>query len=153
MTLGEFVAVAGLCFGLAGFVLGVLNYLRDRAKLVVTLQWDMEVTKGNEYDHKKLWGVIRVTNIGRRTTYISHPAIRLPKGYKHSLLLISAGIEGTKLAEGDPTKIYMVSQDGLEKYAKDWRKLVAQISDTTGKVWKSERLRENEVPSWAKSPK
>lgn len=59
MTLGEFVAVNDLCFGLAGFVLGVLNY----------------------------------------------------------------------------------------------RKLVAQISDTTGKVWISKSLNENEVPSWAKAAK
>lgn len=153
MTLGEFVAVTGLCFGLAGFVLGVLNYLRDRARLAVTLQWDMEVARGTAYDANKLWGAIRVTNVGRRTTYVSHPAIRIPKGYGHSLLLISEGIQGEKLSEGDLTKIYMVSQDGLEKYAKDWRKLVAQISDTTGKVWTSKSLNENEVPSWAKAAK
>ena len=60
------------------------------------------------------------------------------------------GIAGDKLSEGDPTKVYVVPQDGLEKYAKDWRNVVAQISDSTGRVWKSKHLKRNEKPSWAK---
>ena len=81
MTLTDLVAVCGLVFGLTGAVLGVLNYLRDRVQLDVTLQWDMDVTPGTPYDANKKWGVIRVTNIGKRTTYISHAALRLPKGH------------------------------------------------------------------------
>ncbi len=34
MTFNEIVSVVGLVFGLPGFVLGVLNYLRDRSKIV-----------------------------------------------------------------------------------------------------------------------
>lgn len=79
MTLCEFVGAVGLVFGVTGTVLGVLNYLRDRARIDVWLQWDMEVTPGTEYDHRNPWGVISITNAGRRATYISHVALRVPK--------------------------------------------------------------------------
>jgi hypothetical protein len=150
MTLTDLVAVCGLVFGLTGAVLGVLNYLRDRVKLDVKLQWDLDVTAGGPYDPNKKWGVIRVTNLGRRTTYISHAALRLPKGYEGTHLVIMDSIQGEKLSEGDPTKAYMVSQDGLDEFSQVWRKVIAQISDSTGKVWKSKKLKKNEKPSWAK---
>lgn len=41
MTFTEFISAIGLCFGLAGFVLGVLNYLRDRHRINITLQWGL----------------------------------------------------------------------------------------------------------------
>ena len=40
-------------------------------------------------------------------------------------------------------------EEGLEKYAKDWRKIIAQVSDSTGKVWKSKKLKRHEIPAWA----
>jgi hypothetical protein len=40
-----------------------------------------------------------------------------------------------------------VSQDNMETYANDWMKIVAQVSDSTGKVWKSPRIKQK--PSWA----
>jgi len=33
---------------------------------------------------------------------------------------------------------------------KDWRKITAQVNDTTGKAWRSNKLKRNEKPSWAK---
>lgn len=149
MTFGEFISAIGLCFGLAGFVLGVLNYLRDRHRIDITLQWDMEVTEGCGYDHKKKWGAIRVTNVGRRTAYVSHIALKIPKGYGHSHLLIVGGINGKKLSEGDPTEVFMVTQDDMAKYAKDWKKILAQVNDSTGKTWYSKTLRAMEKPSWS----
>ncbi len=66
MTLSEAVSVTALVFGVSGFVLGVMNYLRDRHRVVVSMQWAMAVTEGGGYDHTKKWGLIRVTNIGRK---------------------------------------------------------------------------------------
>lgn len=129
-------------------MLGVLNYLRDRAKIVVELQWDLMVTDNRQYDPNKLWGLIRVMNVGRRPAYISHVALNLPKGYEHTHLLIAGGIAGKKLAEGDSPELYVVSQNGMEKYAKDWQEIVAQVSDSTGKAWRSKRLKKQDVPSW-----
>jgi hypothetical protein len=149
MTLTETTSLAGLLFGLSGFLLGVMNYLRDRPKIVVTLQWGLIVTPGGMYDSDKQWGAIRVTNVGRRATYVSHAVLRLPKGREYSHLMIHDSIQGKKLSEGDATVIYMVSQDNLAQYAAGWRQIVAQVSDTTGKVWTSKRLKGTEKPSWA----
>ena len=149
MTFTEVISVLGLCFGLAGFVLGVLNYLRDRHKIEITLLWDLDVTPGSGYDETKKWGVIRVTNVGRRPSYNSHVAIKLPKGYDHTHLVIMGGINGKKLSEGDPNEIFVVTQEGMEKYAKDWNRLIAQVSDSAGKTWYSKRPRSNQKPSWA----
>jgi len=149
MTLGELTAVAGLCFGLAGFVLGVLNYIRDRHRIFVLLQWDMEVSPGSGFDHTKKWGAIRVTNVGRRASYVSHVALKIPEGYGHSHLLIAGGIHGKKLSEGDPSEVYMVEQNGMGVYSKDWRDVTAQVNDSTGKTWKSKKLKKAEKPSWA----
>lgn len=149
ITLSEAVSVTALIFGLSGFVLSVMNYLRDRHRVVVSMQWDMAVTEGSGYDHTKKWGLIRVTNIGRRPTHVSHVALKLPKGYDHSHLVILDGVAGKKLSEGDPTEAYVVDQSGMETYGKDWKSVVAQVSDSTGKAWYSERLKSNQKPSWA----
>jgi hypothetical protein len=149
MTLIETTGLAGLLFGLSGFVLGVLNFARDRHKVVVTLQWDLVVTPGTEYDPDKKWGLSRVTNVGRRSTFISHVALRLPKGREWSHLMISEGIAGKKLSEGDPTALFVVSQDDMAPFSADWHRIVAQVSDATGKVWSSKRLNKVARPSWA----
>lgn len=150
MSLSETVSVIALVFGVSGFVLGVLNYLRDRHKVVVSLRWDLEATPGSGYDPEKLWGVITVTNVGRRPTHISHVALKLPKGYDHSHFVQMGSITGKKLTEGDPSEIFVVDQNSMEQYAKDWRKIVAQVSDSTGTVWYSKELRADQIPSWAK---
>ncbi|HRH75044.1 hypothetical protein [Zoogloea sp.] len=118
MLLNEAVSVIGLVAGVAGFVLGVLNYLRDRHKIVVSLQWDLAATPGSGYDANKPWGLITVTNVGRRASYVSHVALQLPKGYEHSHLLIMGGIAGKKLTEGDPSEVFVVEQAGMEQYAR-----------------------------------
>lgn len=150
MTLAQFLSVMGLVFGVTGTVLGVLNYLRDRARVVVHLQWDMSVTPAEPGEANRLWGFVRVTNIGRRPAYVSHAALRVPEGSRYTYLVLTDAIAGTKLLEGDPPKTYVVKQDGLEKYADRWQEVVAQISDSTGRVWRSPRLEANSVPSWAR---
>lgn len=149
MTITDFVAIAGLVSGVTGTTLGILNYVRDRARLKVTMQWDLESFGTTEYDNEKLWGVINVTNIGRRPMHFSHVAIKLPSGYDASYLLINGGIEGKTLTEGSPTATFPVSQDGMERYSKEWTRIVAQVTDSTGRVWESKRLGRNEKPTWA----
>lgn len=147
MTISEVVGLLGLVFGLVGATLGVFNYLRDRGNLVVRLQWDMAMT--GEDPHKKV-GCITVTNTGRRAIYMSHVALRLPKDGEISHFLIHDGLKGEKLSEGDPPAVFPVDQSGLETYAGQWQEVLAQVSDSTGKVWTSRRV--SQMPSWAKIP-
>ena len=152
VTVTDVVAVLALVSGVVGTVLGILNFMRDRANVEVSLQWDMDVTPGSGYDHTKKWGVVSVTNTGRRPIFVSHAALRIPKGYGHTHLVISAAITGKTLTEGSPTERYVVTQEGLEPYAKDWRKIIAQVNDSSGRAWKSKQPSVEDKPSWASIP-
>lgn len=147
MTISELTGLLGLIFGLIGTNIGVFNFWRDKGKLVVRLQWDMAVT--GEAEENRV-GCITVTNTGRRAIFISHAALRLPKGSEYSHLLIRDGLKGQKLSEGDPPVVFIVDQEGLDLYGNQWKNVRAQVSDSTGKVWLSKRA--PVVPSWAKTP-
>ncbi|MCK5296180.1 MAG: hypothetical protein KAJ75_04755, partial [Alphaproteobacteria bacterium] len=114
------------------------------------LRWDMAMCPNYEHDKEKLYGLITVTNIGRRPSYVSHVALLLPKEYEHRHLLIPDGIAGKKLSEGAHPERFTVDQVIMKQYAKDWQKIVAQVSDSTGKVWYSKKLKKDQIPSWAK---
>ena len=60
------------------------------------------------------------------------------------------GINGKKLGEGDPSEVYVVDQEELDTYKDSWRKVRAQVQDTTGKAWLSRKLKRGQKPSWAK---
>ncbi len=148
MTLQEAAALTGVVLGTFGSVLGVLNYLRDRSKVTVTLQWDMAVTNNPTYDPRKKWGLVRVANVGRRPVYVSHASLRLPPGSKHHVLLLSDSVAGEKLGEGDPPRAYVVDQSDLGKYTQEWKKVYAEISDSTGRSWRSKHQKWQPRPSW-----
>ncbi|MBK8746160.1 hypothetical protein [Propionivibrio sp.] len=118
-TISEVTGLLGLIFGLVGTCIGVFNYLRDRAKLIVRLQWDMAITGESE---EKRVGCITVTNAGRRAIFMSHVALRLPKGGEISHFLIQGGLKGQKLSEGDPPAVFPVDQVRHESYANCWQK-------------------------------
>ena len=147
MPISEVVGFGGFLLGTVGTVLGVMSFSRDQGKLVVRLQWDMAMTGE---DAAKRIGCITVTNTGRRAIFISHVALRLPKGGEISHFLIQGGLKGQKLSEGDSPAIFPVDQDGLETYADKWQGIVAQVSDSTGKEWLSKKVKT--IPSWAKTP-
>jgi len=138
-------AFTGSILGLIGTSLGLFNYFRDKGHIVILLQWDMADT--GDDDPTKRIGCIKVTNTGRRAIFISHVALRLPKGEQNSHLLISSGLKGQKLSEGDPPAIFIVNQDDLNIYADKWQDVLAQVSDSTGKEWVSKKVLE--TPSWA----
>jgi len=150
LTLQEIVVLLGIIFGVSGCVLGIANFLRDRPRVKITQQWDMRVTPNRVYDPNKTWGVISVTNAGRRPVYVSHVSLMLPRGSEAKYLTLLEAAAGTRLAEGDAPQIYPVNQKQLTKYARDWRIIVAQVWDSTGKTWKSKKLRKSDRPSWAK---
>ena len=149
--LTEITALTGAFTGIAALVLSITNYLRDNPKVTVTLSWDMSVTDNPRYDRNKLWGLVNVSNVGRRPIYIRIANLKLPKGHKHSHLVLSEGIAGRRLAEGDAPAVFIVSQDGLQEYAKDWHKIRAAVYDSAGREYlSSKRKSNNSAPSWAK---
>lgn len=145
MSISETTGLLGLIFGLVGTMIGVFNYLRDRCRVVVLLQWDMAITGD---DATKRFACITVTNVGRRAVYISHVALRLPKGEEISHFLFRDGLKGQKLSEGDPPAIFYADQSGLEAYVGKRQAIVAQVSDSTGKEWVSKKV--PTILFWAK---
>jgi len=156
------ISIIGLVIGTAGFILGVLNYRRDRAVVKVSLEWDVSLAlRGipfpGTFDPNRPCGVISVTNIGRRPVYITQVGIghwigkdpRLKSSISDDsfLMAISDSVEGAKLGEGDPPRRYAVSQSGLETWGHCWRGVRAYVKDSTGKFYSSPPA-ENR-PSWA----
>jgi hypothetical protein len=149
MTLTTVLATIGSLVGTAGFVISLLNYFRDKPKIRVALKWDMSSINSFKYDQNRKWGIVSVSNVGRRPIFISHASLTLPKGHEHTHLLLSDGIEGARLAEGDRPAIFLSNQLGLEQYAEDWKKVRAIVVDSAGKVYMSPKPKRNKPPSWA----
>jgi hypothetical protein len=147
-------AICGVVFGFGALLLSILNYFRDRPKLVVTLKWDMAVTDNPTYDPKKSWGLVRITNVGRRPVHLAVVALKLPKtfktpkGFEHAHLLLADSIGGKKLTEGDPPAVFVVNQDDLAIYSTVWQSIRAIAEDSTGKIYKSKKV--SKRPSWVK---
>jgi hypothetical protein len=140
-------AIIGMMLGTAGFVISLFNYLRDRPNVRVCLNWDWKVTDSLLYDPTKYWGIVSVTNVGRRPVFITSVALRLPKRYTPSWLLLGESIPGKKLSEGDPPATFMSTQERMEEYSGDWRKIRAVAFDSAGKRYISKPVRAR--PSWA----
>jgi hypothetical protein len=144
-------ALVGAITGTAALVLSIKNYLRDNPRIKVMLRWDMSITDNPRYDRSKLWGLVSVANVGRRPIHVRIAHLKLAKGYKYSHLVISEGIAGKSLPEGDAPAIFMISQEGMQEYAKDWRKIRAAIYDSAGREYLSPKTSSKDpVPSWAK---
>jgi hypothetical protein len=130
-------AILGVVFGIAGFVLGVLNYLRDRPKIKINLQWKMQIVGPGLSQNEPECGLITVTNTGRRPIYTSHVCLILPKTYKSQVALLLDSVSGQKLSEGDQPARFIIQHDIQNKYTKDLKRIRAQVSDSTGQVYTS----------------
>ncbi len=140
-------SLIGVVAGTAGLVLGILNYLRDRPQVVVSLVWDMEPlgAAAAVLDPAEGWGVLTVTNLGRRPIFVSHASLHIPGETKY--LVLHEGLEGVKLLESDPPKRYVVRQQTMpERYSTKWRSLRGCVVDNTGKHWHSKPMKV--PPSW-----
>ena len=142
ITLNDITTLLGLIIGFSAFALSIFNYYRDKAKIRIELQWDMQNNNDDEW-----YGTVFISNIGRRPIYISHLALELPKTYDSRYLVIREGLFGHKLAEGDEPLIFQIPHEGMNEYKKDWRNIIAQVTDSSGKIWKSNRVKVK--PLWA----
>jgi hypothetical protein len=145
ISLSNLAAILGMVLGTAGFVMGLMNYLRDRPKVKVFLKWDLVDTSNSA---NKI-GIVRVTNVGRRPIYISVVALQVPKGFKYTRLILKQSMQGQKLSEGDAPATFPVNYAGLNQYSKTWRKVRGYAEDSAGGKYLSKKVARSEKPSWA----
>lgn len=143
LVLSNSAALLGMAFGTAGFVMGLMGYLRDSPRVKVFLKWDMV----DPATSQKI-GIVRITNVGRRPIYISAVALEPPKGVATHLVL-EESLQGTKLSEGDAPLTFVVSYEKLPQFSKKWHKIRAYAEDSAGCKYFSRRLPGLPVPSWA----
>ena len=135
-------SLLGMLLGTAGLTVSILNYLRDRSKVRVTLQWNMVDTHT-----KQVHGLVRVTNVGRRVVYVGIAALEIPGGTAY---ILGDSIPGRRLAEGDEPAAFLVNHDGMAKHAGDWRRIRAFVEISTGEKFYSDYPRKNDKPpKWA----
>lgn len=134
-------SILGMVLGTAGFTISVLNYLRDRPQVKVTLQWNMVDPKTGEAR-----GLVRVTNTGRRAVFICIAALETPDGVD---FILNDSVVGTKLGEGDKPEAYLFNHDGIAKYSNKWREIRAFAEDSTGKRYQSKYpAKDAKPPRW-----
>ena len=136
-------AILAAVLGAAGLIISIFAFLRDRPRITVFLNWDVESIERPGFRI----GVVSVTNVGRRAAYIGAVALQLPKHSDYKALLLKGSIPGTRLGEGDPPAKYMVSYDKLEKYKSDWYRIRAFAEDSAGRRYYSRFT--GSKPSWA----
>lgn len=140
MDLRDATALSGALLGAAGFTVGVANYIRDRPRLRVTLQFDMEGY--SSLTNRGPLVVVSVANTGRRPIYVSHvglrPASRWKQPPKYKTLFVWGSQEGRRLQEGDPPWTVPGDQDEtVASYARRCRRVRAFVIDSAGRVYRS----------------
>lgn len=145
-------AIAGVILGLSSLVLALLNYRRDRPKLLVSLRWDAIVvrdTKGRDAS----FGQLYLTNTGRRPIYITSAGIEFdpPRASWFSRTERQGKVKGRKLGEGDPPLSLVVDATRLgadltREHSRYWRHFRAFAEDSTGRRYYSEKPTKR--PSW-----
>jgi hypothetical protein len=144
--LADHAVIVGMILGTAGFVMSWMNYLRDRPRIRITLQWEMTNSHTGA-----LMGLVRVANVGRRPVFLSVVALKVPRGFDSSHLVLHESIQGRKLEEGNAPAVFIVNYDGLARYSRSWRKLRAYAEDSAERQYLSKRLAKTPVPSWVRS--
>lgn len=136
-------SVLGMVLGTAGLSISLLNYLRDRPRVKVTLSWNMMDPRTQD-----VRGLVRVTNTGRRAVFIGVAAIEIPNS--PTVYVLNDSLAGTKLAEGDKPAGYFISHDGMAEHAAYWRKVRAFVEVSTGEKYYSPYPKEDTPPpKWA----
>jgi hypothetical protein len=134
--------ILGSLLGAAAIVISVLNYRRDKPQLKVTLKWDM-----TEVGTRRMMGLVKVANIGRRPVHLSVVALEIGGHQKYSHLILNDSIKGKRLDEGNKPEGFMVNYDQMAQYKEVWDKIRAVAEDSNGKSYYSEYPKDK--PSWA----
>jgi hypothetical protein len=144
-------SIIGTLTGTAGIVLSILNYLRDRASGLVSLQWDFQELGPNNQPTGQPVGVVAIANNGRRPLYIKLVFLEVPKRSGHGPVILKRSLQGHRLAEGDPELVIPISSEAQsalrERFATYWREIYAVAADNCGHQYRSKPPKKQ--PSWA----
>lgn len=144
-------SILGMVFGLAGLTLGIMNYLRDRPRVAIVVNWDVRMMPNQHQmpkgDHRKTFVLVHVANLGRRPIFIARVGFKFPKGAPSAWALIPESLGGKKLAEGDPPHAYFVDQADFSQHAKYWTKIQVVALDSAGKEY-AQKLDPRSPPNW-----
>jgi len=152
VTLSNLAALAGMVLGTAGSVMSLMNYLRDRPRVRVSLSWDLTPIQDTEQVGEQI-GVLSITNVGRRPIFISIAAVEVPQTFrKRAHLVVLESSSGQRLAEGDPPLKYVLRYKDLKlsPYSNRWRQVRGYAEDSAGKRYVSKKPPKSPVPSWVK---
>jgi hypothetical protein len=144
--------IIGAVTGTTGMVMSIMNYLRDRAAALVTMQWDFVGLDANNQPTGPPMGVVSIVNTGRRPLYIKLVYFEVPKQPERNAVVLKKSLTGQKIGEGDAEFVIPISNEvyGFMRthLATHWKHLRAIAVDNQGHKYKSKCLK-NE-PSWAR---
>lgn len=148
MELRDWASLVGAVTGPFGLGLALLVYFRDRAKVDVSVSWDMRVTGGRADDTRQV-ALLTVRNIGRRPVYVSHAHFVAPgsDGVETPAAILTESIRGVVLPEGAPPQHYEIDQSNMKADAHHWWKVRGGITEASGKSHYTDWL--VVAPEWA----
>ena len=150
LTATQILSLIGAITGPVGTVVSLLVYFRDRAKVRVVLAFDMQGF-GALPKVPEMYFAVRIFNIGRRPIYLDLAHIVFPKSARKQTsvthFLLSSGVQGVKLNEGDAPHIIPTRQTQLAKFPALWPYMRAGIVDAAGHQYYSDWP--TQKPEWA----
>jgi hypothetical protein len=144
VTLSGTLALIGGITGPLGFVISLLVFFRDRARIAVSVSWDMEAFP-RPPDYPAKFAMITIVNIGRRPTYVSHVSAR--EEGNPIAKLIAKSVPGRILSEGSAPYSEIMDEQPLAAEEVPWWKLRFSVSAASGRLFFSPWL--ERPPKWA----
>ncbi len=148
MTVSDVLSVIGGITGPFGLAISLLVFFRDRARISVSVSWDM-ITIPREPTYPGTFGSVTVVNLGRRPAYVSHISIR--QEGSHLVRLLPTTVPGKILEEGSGPYSAIIDEKPLKDGAVPWWLLRVSVSTASGRLYFSPWL--ERPPDWAASQK
>jgi hypothetical protein len=141
MDLKDLSSLIGAVTGPIGLALALLVYFRDRAKVLVTLSFDMQ-GYGSLPEIPDGYFVVRIHNVGRRPIYLGNAHVTVPRWARSNVgvthFLLSSGVQGVTIGEGGAPHVVATKQTGLAKFAEIWPYMRAAVVDAAGRTYYSD---------------
>jgi hypothetical protein len=137
-------SIIGGVTGPLGFVISLLVYFRDRARVKVNVTWDM-VTMPRDPRFPERFVKVSVANVGRRPIHVSSICARIVG--EEMIWLLATGIDGKTLAEGSAPYDAIADEKMFRDKGTEWWKIRFSVTDSSGKVYLSDWPMK--APKWA----